>query len=136
MGSMYRFRRMKLSNISEVEITMSEFLVLRSLSEDSEKTNQNLCTSEIQHKLSITRPAISQICNSLESKGYIIREIDKKDRRKILVTPTPSGETIMKKMEISVDNKINDVIQDYGEEKTIQLIELLNEFVDVLEGKK
>ncbi len=69
--------------------------------------------------------------NSLEKKGYINREIDKVDRRKVIVTLTKAGKEVWKETKESADNNLEEFISRLGDEKTKQLIALLNDVSDI-----
>ena len=93
-----------------------------------------LHTAELQKKLFISKPAVSQMYKSLEKKGYIYRETDKNDRRKVVVTLTPKGHEILQQVKEYFDDRLAEIITEFGEENTIQLIELFNRFADISES--
>lgn len=47
--------------------------------------------SELAETLGYTRPRMSRILDSLETKGYVVREQDKQDRRRVIVHCTEEG---------------------------------------------
>ncbi|NLY72748.1 MAG: MarR family transcriptional regulator [Tissierellia bacterium] len=47
--------------------------------------------SEISEEMSVSTARVASILNNLENKGLINRQIDKEDRRRILVTLTDEG---------------------------------------------
>lgn len=57
--------------------------------------------TEISEVMKSTKGRISAILNSLEKKGFIGREIDKDNRRNIIVTLTDSGrDYVMKELQV------------------------------------
>jgi DNA-binding MarR family transcriptional regulator len=64
-----------------------EAFVLHHITRNSEQ----IIPSEISSAMGISGARIAAALNSLEKKGYIIRQIDPIDRRRILVTPTDKG---------------------------------------------
>ena len=49
---------------------------------------------EIGHEMDVSSARIAAALNKLEKKGLVTRQIDPKDRRKILVGITPEGERL------------------------------------------
>ncbi|HBG44499.1 MAG TPA: hypothetical protein DDX03_08385, partial [Firmicutes bacterium] len=69
----------------------------------------------------------------LEKKGYISREIDPRDRRRFITNLTPAGEQITVAMKEHADKAITQTIARFGEENMTQLINLFNQFIDIIE---
>lgn len=92
-----------------------------------------LNVSEIQEDLHISKPAVSQILNTLESKGYIVRTIDPKDRRKISVKVTPEGAEELNQALKCYEDALDEVIMKFGEEDTKRLILLLTKLIDTFD---
>ena len=72
-------------NISEA--MHGEAFVLKFVSERGEEA----IPGEIGHEMDLSSARIAQTLNNIEKKGWITREIDKTDRRKIIVRMTPEG---------------------------------------------
>lgn len=51
----------------------------------------NVQPSEIVRKMHVSPARVAQTLNGMEEKGWIIREVDKTDRRKVLISATPEG---------------------------------------------
>ncbi|MDR3344387.1 MAG: winged helix DNA-binding protein [Oscillospiraceae bacterium] len=92
--------------------------------------------AQIQSNTHITKAAISQMFTSLEKRGYVVRETDKTNRRKITVELTPAGERILEEAQKQVDGMLEKTIARLGEEKAWQLIGLLEELSDIAEDIK
>ena len=67
-------------------MSMGEDPVLEYLSRHADMT-----PSELANTLGYTRPRMTRIIDSLEEKGYVIREQDTKDRRRVIVRCTDEG---------------------------------------------
>ena len=87
--------------------------------------------TEISIALNASTARISALLGALEKKGQIGREIDKNNRRYILVTITAAGrervEVEMKKLQ----NSITFVFDEMGEADTADFIRLLKKFMDI-----
>ena len=131
--ALFRFRKIGVNLPQLSELNMTEITILKNIVKGSDCSHHNMSVSEMQSKLHITKSAISQMMNSLEKKGYIEREIDKADRRKIVATLTPRGEDILKEAKRNVDQRLEETISRFGKENTKQLIILLNQLSDIVE---
>ena len=64
-----------------------ELAVLRLLSEEE----RALTAGEISRLLQMTTSRIAAVLGALEKKGLIVRSVDERDKRRVLVTPTERG---------------------------------------------
>ncbi len=98
---------------------------------------KRLISTQIATRLGVTRSAISQIVNRLESEGVVKRIPDDVDRKIAYVEIT---EQTMDKYrdDIKVCSEfIGKIVRQFGEEKFENMCELLNEFIALIdEGKK
>ncbi|MCL2503031.1 MAG: MarR family winged helix-turn-helix transcriptional regulator [Coriobacteriia bacterium] len=53
--------------------------------------------SGIRRKLGVSSARTAQVLNNAESKGWITRQIDQRDRRRVLIELTPKGRAIAEK---------------------------------------
>jgi DNA-binding MarR family transcriptional regulator len=92
-------------------------------------------THDAMHKtLAVSKAAVSQMLGSLEKRGYIQREIDPDNRRKIIITLTKKGKAAVDKTKKKMDTLISLIVTQFGEENSRNIIELLNRFVQVVDG--
>ena len=71
----------------------------------------NVTSGELSDKLDVTTARIASVLNSLESKGYIKRNIDSGDKRKILVTITDKGRVLVYKVKKELTDKIINLLK-------------------------
>jgi DNA-binding MarR family transcriptional regulator len=132
--SMFRFRKVVgVAFRPREDISMCEIALMKGIEDKSLHSGNQDISLNFQNSLHITKPAISQMYNTLEKKGYITREIDTSDRRKIIASLTPEGREILKGMTKSANSMLDEVITRLGEEDTKQLIELFNRLADISE---
>ncbi len=131
MQVLFRFRKSGLDYVKISDLNMTELYVMNSLSENLFNDGKNVDLAEIQNHTYITKAAISKMFSSLEKKGYVIRETDKANRRKITVELTPCGKRAVEDAAGTAGEILDIVISRLGEEKTYQLIALLNDLSDV-----
>ena len=74
---------------------------------------------------------VATILNSLEEKGYITREIDKCDRRKILVHITPSGIIQAKEAKKEILGNLARIFEEMGQEDTQVFLRTFRKFVEL-----
>ena len=80
--------------------------------------------TEISEAMKSTKGRISAILNSLEKKGFIGREIDKDNRRNIIVTLTDSGRDYVMKELRECYRIVAHVFEELGEEDSNKFVEL------------
>lgn len=113
-----------------------EMMVLRRIGTARCSPETPMYVSGIHRDLHFSKPAISQILNSLEKKGYVMREIDADDRRKITVTLTEKGKHLCEQAQTRTDNLLDEIILRMGEEDMKQLMSLFTRLADIIEAIK
>jgi len=136
MQVIFRFRKSGMEFPKMADINMTEFFVMNGLSKNIFGVDQSVDLSQIQCHAHITKAAISQMFTSLEKRGYIIRETDKSNRRRITVTLTQQGKEILALSQQQADSLLNEILLRLGEEKAWQLVGLLSELSDIRDNIK
>lgn len=132
LQAVMRLRKSYTSVSSDLGVPIGELLILRNI-ESSYKERGNVYVSELLGVLPISKPAVSQILNSLEKKGQIKRSIGATDHRKISLKLTAKGEAHLKVMEHQMDSFLSDVIERIGETNVEETLTLINLLVDTTE---
>ncbi len=142
--SIFRFRQIEIACRSfspvsgtdalqtEHNISMAEVVVLTGIKKNI-FGNGDLTIPDL---LCISRAAVSQMLGNMEEKGYIKREINKEDRRKLLLSLTKKGNAIVDEHERKVMELLLKIVDEFGEAKTKQLITLTTNFLDTVEKVK
>ena len=81
--------------------------------------------------MSISTARIAAALGSLESKGLITRQIDKDDRRRILVSLTPEGEETARKQQQNVLNNISQMLQKLGEHDAKEYVRIMGKIAEM-----
>lgn len=134
--AMFRFKKVGMIFPPGLDIHMGELFVMKAIEGNTDFPEHNSPVSDLPKHLMISKPAMSQLLNGLEKKGYVFREIDQNDRRKISVTLTPKGQDILARTKEYADNMLDTVISRFGEENTKQLVELFTRLTDISEEVK
>jgi DNA-binding MarR family transcriptional regulator len=136
IASMHRLKKVGRTFPQGIGLNMGEFFVMDRIAHDMPCSSTDISASEMQNHPHFTKPAVSQMLNSLEKKGYIHREIDKNDRRKIVVTLTETGDDACKRGKAYFNDRIEQTISRFGEENTRNLISLVNQLAEITEDLK
>ena len=100
------------------------------------KEKQDVTPTNISLKLGITKSRVTAILNSLHEKELVLLKRKSDDRRKIIVSLTEKGEEAIVSKLIVLDNKILKLIEELGVEKSITLIEILNDINKIIVKEK
>lgn len=109
------------------EFVEGEMFVLNHLTFVREKVLPN----ELASVMNASTSRIAAILNSLEKKGWITRQIDETDRRRIVVTLTDSGRRFVSERQKAIRDGMEDVLKRLGEEDTREALRLLDRFIDI-----
>jgi DNA-binding MarR family transcriptional regulator len=83
---------------------------------------------EIAEATNTSTARVAVILKSLEAKGYIRREIDRSDRRKVLIFITEKGHDIIKKEQEYLVKMIASIFRRMGERDTKEFLRLIDKF--------
>jgi len=131
IASMHQFKKVGRSFPQGFGLNMGEFFIMDRISCGTPCSSTDISDAEMHDHPHFTKPAVSQILNSLEKKEYVHREIDKNDRRKIVVTLTETGEKALGQAKAYFDDQMDQTITQFGEENTRQLIFLVNRLTEI-----
>ena len=86
---------------------------------------------ELAQVLGVSTARISRTLNNIEKKGYIIREMDSTDRRKVIVSITENGIRYFEKVHAKVHDNRTKLLEDLGETDSKELLRILNRIVEI-----
>jgi DNA-binding MarR family transcriptional regulator len=99
-----------------------------------EDGNADQTTHHAMHEaLAVSKAAVRQMLGSLEKRGYIRREIDRDNRRKIIITLTEQGAAAVDDAEKKMDVLMSRIITRFGEKDSRNLTRLLDRFSEVVD---
>ena len=134
--AMFRLKKMMNRGLgrdtNNINITMSEFILMREVAENTKDVYNPSALTEVREYLSVSKAAVSQMLNSLEKRGYILREIDPNNRRNIIVILTDEGRTAFEKRNQEFYDRFELVIRGIGEKDVSQFIEMINKMSDAM----
>ena len=135
LRTMFKFRKLAQSVTLDLGVSFGEFIVMKGISEHS-RCNEDFRISEVMEFLSVTKPAVSQMLNNLEKKGYVTRQISESDRRRIKVSLTESGSETVERLTDYFDRGLAETANRIGEDDITRLIGLLDRVESVYESIK
>jgi DNA-binding MarR family transcriptional regulator len=133
---LFRFKKAGLDFPKISDVNMTELFVMAGISNNAFFKDKSIDLTEIQNLTHITKAAISLMFTSLEKRGYVIRETDRSNRRRITVELTTEGEKVLAEAQTQVDLMLDQTLSRLGEEKAWQLISLLHELSDISDELK
>lgn len=89
-----------------------------------------ITAGDIVSGLDMTGGRIAGILRSLEKKGYILRRTDENDRRRIMISPTPSGSDYVERGRAMLKSRLCGIIGIMGMDSAEDFIHSMNEFLD------
>ena len=120
-------------NLCFTGLRKSEFVMLEIIERENGNREQGVLASDIAKRLRITAPAVSKMLRSMEEKGYVERRVDEKDRRNTRVSITPDGKEAEQQVRRQMQEFITGVIERLGEERTKELIHLMNRYTEIMQ---
>lgn len=112
--------------LQENDITEQQWRILRALHEFGE-----LDYKQVAKMCCILSPSLTGIINRLEKQGYISRQRDVSDQRRILLKQTDQAKQLFARLSPEVEARYNLFAEKFGPEKLAQLCTLLNELAEL-----
>lgn len=131
--AMFRLGRLNLATVVP-DLCQAEMIVMKAIAEcvrQAENPEQGVNVSAVVGNLCIAPPAVSRTMNALEEKGFILRSVNKSDRRNTLVTLTASGWEKNLDNEQRIKDFMEKIFSRVGEDKIAQTIAYINEIYEV-----
>ena len=88
---------------------------------------------EISNQMNVSSARIAQMLNNLEKKGWIIREINPDDRRKILVNLTSAGRTEARERMQKIVKLATKMLTRLGEDDAREYVRIMGRLIDMIE---
>ena len=94
--------------------------------------DNDVLPSEISDEMNVSSARIAQTLNNIEKKGWITRQIDPNDRRKILVRLTPEGKTKAEKHHQAVISLAEKMLGLLGEHDAKEYVRITGRLADMV----
>jgi len=134
MNTFLRFKKVGMVLCGGSDLHMGELMVLNHVARSHAAPEQSCFATDLYQEMHVTKPAISQLLNSLEKKGYLCREIDPTDRRRFTLSLTMAGRAVAKQVTKKTELLGAEMTSKFGEENMRNLIDLFNKFADISES--
>ncbi len=139
MQAMHRMKKAQVWPPFFPGVSRGEFFMLHKIehlvkNKDTEKPGAKITDLSVAAEMS--KPAVSQMLNSLEEKGMIERVMTKNDRRVVYVNLTEQGKTQLEKIAKQMDSLLDEIVKELGQEDTEEFARLLNKLNHILEEIK
>ena len=108
--------------------------IISHLTENADKSAHGAKVTDVSRAARMSRPAVSQMLNSLENKQLVERVMAKNDRRVVYVKLTESGVEQLQKSHQQFHSWFDRVIEELGAEDTAELARLVNKLRVIMEG--
>lgn len=124
--SIKTYRQFAQKNIAKagIEITIDQWLVLKTIEEDNSIAQKDIAIKTFKDVASITR-----IIELLVQKGYLSRKLKSEDRRRSELTLTTEGDTIIKKMQPYIQINRAHALKDITDEEIANLHSTLSKII-------
>lgn len=92
--------------------------------------------SELSGVTDTSTARIAMALGSLEKKGMIIREVDRADRRKVLVTITSAGEAMIERSHDQGRGAMIKLFEELGEEDTKEFMRIMSRVMEIMKSAR
>ena len=113
------------------DMDLATFSLMKALDRNQPGSDENIYLSELNKQLCVTKAALSQMANHMEEKGFLTREINKSNRRKVTITLTPEGHEAIKEADVEFDRIFTEFLSRLGDDDANELVRLFNRFANI-----
>jgi DNA-binding MarR family transcriptional regulator len=115
--------------VAGLDINLTEFFLLKSVA--SSDLEHHFSLSDVTNRQFISKSGVSKMLSALEKKGYLVRETDKNNRRKIIVTLTVTGHKAIEHFDKIMDYYLTEFVNVAGEDFLKQMFTLIDRLQQV-----
>lgn len=133
--AMHRLKKISFTEEMIGNLSHSEFGMMNLIKHNTEE-GKGVKISTLGNLLRISNPAVSQMINVLENKGFVERITTKSDRRIVYVRLTKDGEVCLEEALQSCYKGANEILGRMGEEDIQTLLRLLDKLYTIVEEYK
>lgn len=128
----HKFQKIPMHSIFH-EVSHGEWMLLGAIeNQGKENTKEAMAgTGQFAKVLKCSPPMISKILGSLEKKGYIRREISRKDRRNTCIYLTPEGQRVLDEGKDKMDILFDRIVSRIGEEQMKKMVADLEQLQEI-----
>jgi DNA-binding MarR family transcriptional regulator len=112
-------------------LNMAELILMNGIVDNTIGSENNVGLSDIREQLSVSRAAVSQMLGVLEKKGYINRDIDRNNRRNLIVTVTTEGRQVLERQYDEFNDRLGKIISRLGVDDVKQMIKIVNRMIEI-----
>ncbi len=123
------FRQILWKQALELDLTYSQAQVLFHLAR-----NPKSLVTDVARTFGITLPAVTQVVDRLESKRFVERLENARDRRQVLLTLTRSGHALVRDLEAAQISGLSEVLQRIAPAERKEVIRGLERLVAAARG--
>lgn len=105
-----------------------EMAVLRLLGEEG----RQIAAGEISRQLNMTTSRIAAVLGSLQKKGFITRETDSEDKRRVLVELTQRGRDFRAERKADALRHMQQMLMRLGEDDAREFVRLMKRMSEIL----
>jgi DNA-binding MarR family transcriptional regulator len=127
-------RTQKACDAGSCHLRPSDVMMLFTI-KGEQKKGGGITATQLSESMGIKTPSVNTVLAGLERMGLIRRTMDENDRRFVLITLSNEGESMVKKFRTNYENRIQQLVDYLGVEKSDLLAELMNEIYEYLRSK-
>ena len=95
------------------------------------KDNEGLTAGELAKKFKVSTARVAVVLRNLEEKGYIIKQVDKSDKRKVIIKISELGLEKHRESSLKVLDKVLQLFENFTDEELVTFANLLTKIKPV-----
>jgi DNA-binding MarR family transcriptional regulator len=94
-----------------------------------------ISVTDLAYRVQLSKSTVVRILDRLESKGLVLRERMRSDRRCVMVTATPAGHELSAKAPYSDQHPLRRALQQLPRDEQARVTQLLERLVDLMDAQ-
>ena len=97
---------------------------------------KEILPKDISAAMGVSTARIAIALNELEKKGFVTREIDENDRRRIIVRVTPKGKDFSEEQRQVFIDRTAEIFEELGEHDTLEYIRITERITGIMRKRQ
>lgn len=115
------------SQLKEHQLTSQQFIAIQWIHEDVKTVG------ELSKRIDLAISTTSEMVDQLMKKGFVNREKDQLDKRKVILTLTPKSNLVIQEVILKRQEFLKKLMKDYEQNEIEVLVQLINKLYFRLE---
>lgn len=109
------------------EITSPQIIILMSIYEEKQAS-----VGKLAEQMQVSGPTVTGLVDRLVDSNFVIRQRDKNDRRRVVVTLTEKGQNTVRKFQRGIQRRWEEILKHFTPEERESYLKIVRKIISIV----